>query len=162
MAMENAEDMLASMGIDIELVEMAEAVARTRKPRDQRICACGHAVNRHSMDSGRVECKPSAYRCECRRIHPVLEVEDTRLFLRKTTGPGPEHALARGLLALSLSNKKAIWLDGVACEMCGTMDTQGFQATPINQFNGAITIAYDGATALNGLLCPICREKLIS
>jgi hypothetical protein len=41
------------------------------------------------------------------------------MFLRKSTGPGPEHALTRGIAALAEAGKGCDWLEGAkACDKC--------------------------------------------
>jgi hypothetical protein len=87
------------LDFDVEDVRTAEEKikAQSRPDRDKRICACGHPLNSHTVgSSGVVLCTPSRMICPCKNARPVLIAGDARKFLRKTMGPGPEHALARG------------------------------------------------------------------
>lgn len=155
--MSDAADILKSMGIDPDEAVERDADLSKRQKKDRRICVCGHAVNRHyEIMSGRWACKPSRMDCRCENSRPVLEVEDTRMFLRKTNGPGVEHALSRGMAALYHAGKTAEWIDGPECDACGSSDGPIIPC-PIS---GAKRIAYQ-ETKDNALLCSDCLEKLL-
>ena len=155
--MTSAKDALAALGID-PTEAIAIEMSRTKKPvRDNRVCICGHAVARHKVDeySGLMECKPSRLHCPCTNVRPVLEVEDTRLFLRGTSGPKNEHALVRGMTALAMSGKEAKWIEPPKCDRCDT--AQGpIVPVPISKSN---KVAYE-ATPLNAMLCETCLEDI--
>ena len=155
--MTTAKDALSSMGIDLS--EAIEADRKlTKKPkRDNRICCCGHAVARHRTDeySGITECKPSRMYCPCDTPRAVLEVEDTRVFLRQTWGPKTQHALIRGMVALAEADKEAKWInDPQLCDKCQSAET--VYPIPLTANN---RIAEE-ASSKNALLCDSCIEEL--
>jgi hypothetical protein len=153
--MSSAKDALEAMGISAEEAIAADENLKERKQRDSRICLCGHAVNRHLVSSGSVLCTPSRMVCPCKNIRPVLEVDDIRMFLRKTTGPGVEHALVRGMAALAKDGKSARWIEEVACDRCHTTEGR-ITAVPIT---AGKTVAYE-ATGFNALLCESCMAEI--
>ena len=78
---------LEAMGLTFEEVQEADRkIVEKAKAggRDRRICVCGHALSKHTTYSGILTCKPSALLCPCKKIRPVLQCDDTRVFLRKT------------------------------------------------------------------------------
>ncbi len=158
--MTDARNALALLGISAEeAVETDEKL--TRKPsRDKRICLCGHAVNKHSTDAGLVICVPSRYNCPCKNIRAVVQAEDTRLFLRKTSGPGAEHALTRGLAASFSADKGVEWIETPKCDKCG------IEATPAGDVRispVAVTeyrTVSNEATGYDALLCDTCLEEI--
>lgn len=158
--MTDARNALALLGIVAEeAVETDERL--TRKPsRDKRICLCGHAVNKHSTDAGLVMCTPSRYNCPCKNIRPVVEVEDTRLFLRKTSGPGAEHALTRGLAASFSADKGVEWIETPKCDKCGVEATPAGDVrilpVAVTEYK---TVSYE-ATGYDALLCETCLEDV--
>lgn len=155
--MSDAADILKAMGIDPDEAVKKDNVLSRRSKKDRRVCVCGHAMNRHyEIMSGRWACKPSRMDCRCETARAVLEVEDTRVFLRKTNGPGIEHALSRGLAALHFAGKTAEWIDGPTCDAC---QKSGKQVIPA-PISGAKRVAYQ-ETKDNALLCTDCLEKLL-
>jgi hypothetical protein len=147
---------LAALGMDLEEVVEMDSVLRTRPAqRDGRICLCGHGIMKHSEFGGHVNCKPSKMDCPCKRIRPVIDVEDTRPFLRKTQGAGPMHALARGLAALAVSGKEAEWIVDLVCDRCEE-ESSILYPVPVTQSGFAST----EATGYDALLCPTCREAV--
>lgn len=127
---------------------------RQGRLRDGRICGCGHPVSRHTNVSGIVYCKPTKMECPCKRIRPVIEVSDTRSFLRKTEGGGVYHALTRGLQAAVASRHKIEWLVEEKCDRCGV---EGKVAPVPVTSNG---VAMHEATGYDALLCKTCREEV--
>jgi hypothetical protein len=104
--MEPAKDALAAMGMDLNEVLEIDSVLRTRPAkRDGRICLCGHGLSKHQDLGGYILCKPSKMDCPCKKIRAVIDTDDTRPFLRRTSGAGPLHALSRGLAALAQSGR---------------------------------------------------------
>ena len=151
----SAQSALAALGIDLgEAVEMDKALQQ-RAPRDTRICVCGHGISKHTDEAGRVLCKPSAMDCPCKHIRPVIDVDDTRYFLRNTQGGGAMHALSRGLSALAMAGKNATWLIELKCDRCGTVDEI---VTPVPVTHEGRARTYD--TGYHGLLCQSCREEV--
>lgn len=158
--MTNAKQGLALLGINAEEA-LAVDKELTRKPsRDKRVCLCGHAVNKHSTEAGTVQCVPSRYFCPCKNIRPVVEVEDTREFLRKTNGPGAEHALTRGLAALFSKDKSFEWIVDVKCDKCGIEATPAgdvkISPVAVTEYK---TVSYE-ATGYDALLCENCIEEI--
>ena len=149
------DDALKAMGLSFD--EVAEAdkklVAKTKTGgRDRRVCVCGHAMTKHTVYSGMVDCKPSALRCPCKKPRAVLEVDDTRVFLRKTEGAGAMHALARGMYSSIHAGKSVKWIIELACDRCGS-DKNNVVPVPVTQSG----YATDEATGYDALLCPDCR-----
>jgi hypothetical protein len=154
--MSDAKDALAAIGINWEEAVEADSKQTERKPRDQRVCLCGHGINRHTDAAGTLLCKPSQIDCKCKKLRPVIEVEDTRLFLRKTNGAGQEHALIRGMSALAKAGKSAKWIEPAMCDRCGKTDGR-ILPVPLNK--ASLTIANEG-TGIDALLCTDCMEKI--
>ena len=91
----SAEEALAMIGLTADDIDEADvALAEQRKINasiNRHVCACGHAMSRHTVVSGIVMCKPARMECPCKRSRPVLLAQDTRLFIRKTEGGGAAH-----------------------------------------------------------------------
>ena len=152
------DDALKAMGLSFEEVAAADKklVAKTKSGgRDRRICVCGHAMTKHTVYSGVVDCKPSALRCPCKKPRPVLEVDDTRVFLRKTEGAGAMHALSRGIYACISAGKGVEWIIELACARCGKNDSK-VVPVPVS----ASGRASDGPTGFDALLCSSCRTEV--
>jgi hypothetical protein len=128
---------------------------------EKRICACGHSVARHKVNPFIRErkayiCSLPNGTCPCKEVRPTLKVKDTRMFVRKTLGPGVAHALIRGMQAVkekSEDDYKAIeWLIAPTCEKC---DREGIKVSPVNMsFQGAFTESGNDVTVF---LCDECR-----
>jgi hypothetical protein len=155
--MTKATDALAALGISADEAIQADEMLKekTKINRDPRICLCGHASNKHLVANGVVMCNPSRMVCPCKNLRPVIEVEDTRKFLRKTTGPGIEHALVRGIAALAKEGKEARWIDTPKCDRCSTTDGK---IVPVPITAGK-TVAYE-PTNHNALLCEKCLGEI--
>jgi hypothetical protein len=124
----SALEALAAMGIEPETIDTHDISTVNRLGVDRRICMCGHALDRHKAEatlgwdkpipilkwnnpSDPFKCTPNAQSCSCRRLIPVLEVSNTKYFLKKTNGSGELHALTRGLRALAkVQNHIMKWL----------------------------------------------------
>lgn len=154
--MQTAKDALAAMGLDLnEVLTMDESLRTRPQKRDGRICVCGHGVTKHTVyPNGKVYCKPSKMECPCKNVRPVIDVEDTRPFLRRTEGGGSEHALTRGLAALAASEKEAHWIIDLVCDTCGEYD-ESIQPVPTTA-DGRVAGGV-GATGHDRLLCRACR-----
>ena len=140
---------------DVEEVKTAEEKikAMSRPDRDKRICACGHPMNSHTVtSSGIVMCTPSRMVCPCKSVRPVLIDGDARKFLRKTLGPGPEHALARGILASIEDGKDVEWIIDMACDKCGVVGS----ISPVPTTREGL-VQFE-ATGYDALLCKTCRS----
>lgn len=147
-------DALSKLGMSLDEVrEVDEKLTKKNKiKRDRRVCLCGHAVSKHTTFNGILVCKPSAMMCPCKKIRPVLEADDTRMFLRKTEGAGAMHALSRGLYACIEAGRKVEWIVDLACDKCGATDKR-VVPVPVTQ-NGFLA---DHATGFDALLCDDCR-----
>jgi len=155
-AQEQAEKAMAVLGVTLEEIEQADVDKRKDGPRDQRICVCGHAVSKHTVVEGRgqVTCKPSAMHCPCKSLRPVLRTSDTRCFLRKTDGPGAEHALSRGMMEAVKRSKTIEWIVPIVCDRC-EQPTDKVIPTPIAQGTAGVYKKNEPA-AQNALLCRDC------
>lgn len=125
---------------------------KAKVKRDRRICLCGHGVSKHTTYNGILTCKPSAMMCPCKKVNPVLEADDTRVFMRKTEGAAAMHALSRGMYACLESGKEVRWIVDLHCDRCGSTDKR-VVPVPVTQ-NG---FAADYATGFDALLCDDCR-----
>ncbi len=128
--------------------------ARQGRQRDGRICTCGHPLTRHTVVNGTVYCKPSRMECPCKVTRAVLDVSDTRPFLRKTEGPGPLHALSRGMLAALRSGHRVAWLIEKKCDRCAAEGP--VSPVPVTQRG----VAVNHPTGHDALLCKTCREEV--
>lgn len=142
--------------LDIDYDEALDANDKMkRNPRDNRICLCGHPVARHKdWGIGTIRCEPSRMMCRCTSLQPVIEADDTRVFLRKTTGSGAFHALGRGMAAARDKNIEVRWIGTPECSRC---KNQG-PVSPV-AVNDALRIANED-TGKNALLCASCRMEL--
>jgi hypothetical protein len=136
-----------------EAEEQAMAVSNETGDRDGRICVCGHPAKRHNIYSGIVSCSPTRLVCPCKKLKPVVETSDTRVFLRKTRGAGPSHALAQGIFAASKKGHSVEWLIEMKCDKCGT---EG-KVSPVAVSQQGV-VMYE-ATGFDVLLCQKCREE---
>jgi len=135
-----------------ETEEAAKAISTEGYDRDGRICACGHPIKRHAIYGGMTSCTPTRLVCPCKASRPVLDVSDTRVFLRKTRGQGSLHALAQGLFAALKAGHKVEWLVEQKCDKCGT---EG-KVSPVAVSQQGVTM--NEATGYDALLCLTCRE----
>jgi hypothetical protein len=154
---ETAEEALLSMGLTEE--EMAKGRRASEIfHRDGRICACGHPVSRHKDEAGVgiIFCRPSRMLCPCQEPYPVIEVRDTRLFVFRTTGIGPEHALQRGIDKCREKGIDITWLVPKRCERPGCGGTRDVQSTPLSSRMRPIP----EESRINVLMCIGCRSGL--
>lgn len=150
--MSKGVDPMAAMGISLdEALEADEALRDRPHARDGRVCICGHGAGRHSLNNGVVWCKPARMDCPCKKLRPVLEVEDTRPFLRKTAGSGPMHALVRGMSAVVAAGKRAEWIVDLKCDKC---KSEG-HVVPVPVTRGGLVMSEP--TGYDALLCANCR-----
>jgi hypothetical protein len=150
------EEMLKTLGTSAEEVETSRRTGEANASRgktDKRICACGHRVAAHTEIAGVTFCKPSRMECPCKKCRPVLEAEDTRVFIRATTGGGKLHALSQGLYNLIQRGKNARWIIELKCDRCGEESEKPLSPVPVTQ--SGVAVSY--ATGYDALLCDECR-----
>lgn len=119
-------DMFSRLDFTSETATKAlENTDRAYRERNGLICSCGHPVAKHivSETTRDVLCKPGLLNCKCEYLHPVIEVPNTRFFMRKSLGNGPYHALSLGLVAaIKAANedqaKQIKWVIPDTCEFC--------------------------------------------
>jgi len=126
----------------------------SRRPRDGRICACGHPAMRHTITSGIVYCKPTRMECKCKVLKVVLDSDDVRPFLRKTEGAGAMHALGRGMAAAVKKGINFKWTIDPVCERC----KKPGPVSPVPVTQNGISVSH--ATGYDALLCAPCREEV--
>lgn len=155
--MQSPEELLASMGITMKEAEEASEIAKVtpRGERDGRICICGHGVARHTVTNGAVYCKPTRMECPCKKVRAVIEVDDTRPFLRRTAGSGAMHALSLGLVGLAQKGRGAEWIVDLKCDRCGAEDSN---VVPAAVTANGVGVSYP--TGYDVLLCSGCREAV--
>lgn len=130
----------------LEAIERSESSPRIR---DGRICICGHPHTRHATFADVVSCTPSRMSCDCKLIRLVADVSDTRPFLRRTEGPGPDHALQKAMKVAKDRNIEVEWLIESICDKCET--PARVDVVPISQ---------NGKKGYNVFLCLTCRSEL--
>ena len=154
-----AEELLKEMGIDPDEAVKVDRELSAKKRRDPRVCICGHGANRHMEDNGVWACAPSRLTCTCQGLRPVVEVEDTRKFLRKSSGPGSKHALIRGLSTLIGEGKHATWIEEPTCEKCGA-EGSGIVPVPFS-FTGRVAYSENEMSGKHAFLCEDCLEEVL-
>jgi len=77
-------------------VDLAQLEPLKKTLRDQRICACGHAVNKHDGDTGvcGLMNRGRTQRCFCSELRPVGRVREGK-DLRKFTYAGSKVGISR-------------------------------------------------------------------
>ena len=142
-----------------DVISINEALALNPRRNDRRICVCGHSFSRHSETTK--SCNPVSFRCKCKRMHPVLEVKNTRYFIARSIGSGEGHALVRGYMASKAAvadfEENVKWIAELKCEnaQCGKptklfptrVDEYGYRLYDIDDDRG-ITL----------ILCEDCRN----
>jgi hypothetical protein len=169
-----ALDALAAMGLDPQEIDTHDKSVVNRLGVDRRICICGHAMDRHKVKSTigtdnvipilknndttvPFSCTPNAQSCSCRRLIPVLEVSNTKYFLKKTTGSGELHALTRGIRALSkIKDHTMNWLVEPTCLLCGCTGVHERIVPAV--FNSDKTLKQtEGSIGYDDFICQKCR-----
>lgn len=154
--------MMDEFDLDEDAVgEINDAYRVTGRSVDRSICICGHAISRHQFDryTGTNFCKPGQYSCPCVNKRAVLEVPNTRYFMRKSHGSGTMHALAMGYKAskdaLGEDFVSAVeWLIPAVCDMCGT-ESKYFPVR--TTLNGEPILDTDEDLGVSAFLCETCR-----
>lgn len=153
--MKPAQEILTEMGIDPDEAIRVDQHLTNRPRGDKRICLCGHSVSRHDLTLERPSCVVGKQFCPCRKIQPVLVVEDTRPFIRKTDGASVLHALTRGIAAAALKGQAIEKIEEAwACHRCSATDVR-LSPVPVSA-NGVVMQV---ATGYDALLCDECRIK---
>ena len=138
--------------LDLDVTEAIEESRKSNTERNKQICVCGHPIRRHGKNlRGELYCHPNALYCPCKEQRAVLTAQDTRVFLRKTSGGAMLHALTRGLATCVERGIEVEWLISMTCDKCKT-ETK-VVPVPVHQ-NGAIA---NDDTGHNALLCNNCR-----
>jgi hypothetical protein len=165
---------LAAMGMDPHKIDIHDTSTYNKLGVDRRICICGHAMDRHKAEetldwevpvpilkwndpSAEYKCTPNRQACSCRRLIPVLEVSNTKYFLKRTEGSGELHALTRGIRALSkLEQHTMTWLIDLTCFVCGCTSEQDRVVPAV--FNADKTIKKtEGSIGYDDFICQKCR-----
>ena len=145
--------------LDFTEDEAREAVLQKEKHdgnKDGRICICGHPVGRHEFITGlgKHACSANKNNCPCKNLRAVIEVENARIFLRKTTGAGPLHALGHGILKAIESGQTVRWLVEQKCDRCGKES----KLSPVAVSSRGVVM--NEATGLDALVCAECRTEI--
>ena len=154
--------MLDAMGLTLEEVARAEETVRVRPAlRDGRICLCGHPVSRHIVAAGIVSCTLGRQTCPCKSVKPVIDVTDTRYFLKKTEGYGPLHALSRGVALLEEKGGSGDWIVTIECQNPNCAKTPNSRVIPV-PVDGRVTPprVATSATGYDLLLCTTCTDSM--
>jgi hypothetical protein len=154
---------------DIDVDEIREANESFKiEPRslDRRICICGHAMSRHHVNgiTGEHYCKPGQLSCPCIQERPVVEVPNTRPFMRKSRGSGAKHALVLGFagaeerLGEEFTSKRT-WLIEEKCDICKEPFSENEKFFPVRVTTDGIPISdYDDDTGVTAFMCRECRS----
>jgi hypothetical protein len=145
---ENIDPMSFFSSSEEEVLEAIEKSEGSPRIRDGRICICGHPHTRHSTYGDVVACNPTRMTCDCKVIRLVAEVSDTRPFLRRTEGPGADHALQKSMKVAKDKNIEVKWLIDSICDKCQTKTR--VDVVPISQ---------NGKKGFNVFLCLECRSN---
>lgn len=120
----------------------------------REVCLCGHGISRHFKQRDAWMCMVTKIWCRCSEPLPVLQSEDLKPFMFKTTGAGPHHALTKGLHALSQKGKGVKWIIVAQCQICRQSDA-AVHATPLAE-NNRFSVEY---AKQNALLCLACLKE---
>jgi hypothetical protein len=143
-------DPLAYFGASVDAIQL-------KRPNVIReICICGHATSRHfEFSQDNFMCQVAKMYCPCKKIVPVLEVEDTRAFIFTTDGRGNHHALFRGLKRLNQMGKASTSLISNSCWICRKVSP--IQPVPLSDQNNVS----ESPQARNAMLCEKCILRLM-
>lgn len=126
--MYDPKDLASQLGFELSSLQLTDEELKKPREIDRRICLCGHPVSRHSLDGG-VICVPARWQCHCKNLKPVMVVDDTRLFAKRSYGYGEEHALMRTLPDMVRRHRKGEWLPNLNCSV-QNCDYQDHLLTP--------------------------------
>lgn len=146
----NESDPLAYFGASVDAIQL-------ERPKVSReICICGHATSRHFEYSlGSFMCQVAKMYCPCKKILPVLEVDDTRAFIFTTDGRGNQHALFRGLKRLYQMGKSSRSLISNECWICRGVSP--IQPVPLSEQN----YVSESPQSRNAMLCEKCILRMM-
>ncbi len=146
------EDAFDQLGLSLEEVEAFQQANRAKKIANSEVCACGHAMNKHTKyESGHWDCHTAKMWCPCQEPIPVLVADDTKYFMTKTHGYGARHALATGLLRCRQIGVKTRMIVEPRCFKCARQTDNLFPAA-INRENRLVDVPADR----NGIFCIEC------
>ena len=152
--MATTKDIFEKMGITQDEAVQADKELLEKPRSDKRICLCGHSVSRHDTTLDRPVCTVGKMYCPCKRIQPVLTVEDTRPFIRKTEGASILHALTRGIASAADRGQEMEFIpEAWVCHKCEQSDVR-LSPVPVSA-NG---VPQTEATGYDALLCDECRK----
>ncbi len=157
-------------GISPEQMDAALEAKKKRGRRDARVCICGHAGGAHFLRAGAqtedidtypkgvVGCQAGKTPCACDEFTWVLTVNDVRSFIQKTEGPGPAHALVKGVASADRRGLTIEWREGLACFLCKGAPSEVGPLTVIayNERGGEAM----RSTNENRFHCEECRAKV--
>jgi len=164
---------LELLGITPEQAEEMVANHEAKGKRDSRVCVCGHPGGSHyptsfvageenlpieRFEKGRVGCQAGKTPCECDEFQWVLTAKDVRSFIYKTLGPGPDHALARGVSATIKRGIPIEWRAGIVCFTCGKPSSEVGPILPIAYNERGVEASR--STNQNRMHCAGCRERI--
>lgn len=138
--------------------EEAETAAEFResKPRGKnQVCICGHNVKRHKLIGDEQMCLQSTFRCRCKNLVPLFEIQDSRCFMEKTRGFGHDHALLIGVLKHEAKGRVLTPLRDICCMKC---DGKNGMLLP-SPLTKDLRIA-NKDTGYNTILCSSCFALL--
>lgn len=150
-----------------EVTEMNDIFRVTARSNDRRICICGHAMSRHKYDKfqNKHSCKPGQLACPCLAERAVIEVPNTRYFMRKSHGSGSKHALAMGYAASKEAigdeefTEKVTWLVPAVCDICHK--EAKYYPTRVTS-TGKVLLDSDDDEGVTAFLCIECRNPEIN
>lgn len=161
------------LGITQADVDAFEAKRKIRGKRDSRVCVCGHAAGAHfpsggfggpadiaDHEAGTVACQAGKTPCACNRFVYALTASDVRSFIQKTEGPGPDHALSKGIKSSIRRGVKIEWRAGIVCMYCHRSPEEVGTLIPI-AYNERYGEAFR-STPVNRMHCQSCRELVQS
>jgi len=138
--------------LDLDVKEAIQESHQSNTERNKQICVCGHPIARHKLDDRKnLHCQPNALYCPCKEKRAVLTAQDTRLFLRRTTGGALLHALTRGLASCAERGIEVEWIIPMVCDKCHTQTK--LVPVPVTEYD---TVANED-TGKNALFCNNCR-----
>jgi len=149
--MKSEESALAAFDFSAEEVDTTIEQLAEQVSRGKPICMCGHPEGRHEWLEPSFICNANKQNCKCLKKNLVIEADYARLFLRKTSGPGPLHALAQGIRESEKAGHEVKWIVPVACDRCKAAGP--VSPCPVNERG---SIMYED-TGRNVLLCNDCR-----
>lgn len=145
-------DAFDQLGLSLQEVEEFQIAKRNKKVANRDVCACGHAMNKHTQyESGHWDCHTAKMWCPCQEPIPVLQADDTKYFMTKTHGYGSKHALATGLLRCRQKGVKTKMIIAPQCFKCSASGLQLYPAG-INRDNRLV----DVPASRNGIFCLKC------